>query len=435
VFGGIEKLRRDGSRDDEAVVETALRHLIADATQTNRYPRELFLSMMSWADYLRASSRVDSAFLWYDQAKALGIHRYPDLHAATLLNWAREQFGSGRIGEAHAILHTMAERAYLVPDRNLLASVTFLLGQTSLLTGDAHRYRELLWQGLRRFSTDFGVRRDTVRQLVRAHRRWYAALFDRHASLTDKALYAIHGVEYWLHHRSVARRLRIDALARYGVLGLVYVLHYGGGARSLRTLPRLGDAGARRATTSRERSTDVLVTRAMGGIGDLLMMTPAFHEYKRQHPDREIHLAIPTQYFPLFEGNDDVTLVDVRRETLNVDAYRDWFNFTDCPAARVESRTVPDVAEGRIDIFARALGIHGRRLTRMRKRPIYVVREEERLSGAVLARPRPRRKDRRRRPVRNGRVVPGLCPDGGAHRGAHRGGARVAFSRCAHRRA
>ena len=380
VLGGIDKIRRGGSSDDEATVQGALGHFIADAKETNRYPRELFLSMMAWADYLRTSSRVDSSLFWYGEAEALGIDRYPDLHALALINRAREQFNVGRIRDAHVILRSLAERPYLVRDRNLLASAIFLLGQTSLLTGEAHRYHELLLKGIRHFSTDFDMRRLTVRQLARAHRHWYSALFDRHASRTDKGIYLAHGIEYLLHHLPGGQRLRLDTLARYGVLGLVYLINYGrGGARSVRIFSAGGREGDGPSAEPRRPRRDILITRVMGGIGDLLMMTPAIHELKRQRPDEEIHLAIPAQYFPVFEGNDDVKLVDIRQESLNVYSYRDWFNFTDCPAAWIESRTMPEVTDNRIDIFARALGISGRRFDQMRKLPLYHIREDERV--------------------------------------------------------
>jgi ADP-heptose:LPS heptosyltransferase len=58
-------------------------------------------------------------------------------------------------------------------------------------------------------------------------------------------------------------------------------------------------------------------------------------------------------------------------------AYGEWFNLTDCPAARVESRTAPAIKANRIELFARGLGITGRRLKMMDRRPRYVVSDAE----------------------------------------------------------
>jgi ADP-heptose:LPS heptosyltransferase len=119
-----------------------------------------------------------------------------------------------------------------------------------------------------------------------------------------------------------------------------------------------------------------LVTRAMGGIGDLLMMTPGLRALKAMRPHHPIVLAIPRRFFPLFNGNDDVELIDIDGD-LDPAAYTQWFNLTDCPAARIESRTAPAVRKNRIELFARGLGITGWRLRTMDRRPRYVVSAAE----------------------------------------------------------
>ena len=80
----------------------------------------------------------------------------------------------------------------------------------------------------------------------------------------------------------------------------------------------------------------------------------------------------------MFEGNPDVRLLDIDSEQCDPLQYRRWFNFTDCPASRVEARTSPKVKDGRIEIFARALGINPFGVRRMNKRPRYFVVPEER---------------------------------------------------------
>jgi ADP-heptose:LPS heptosyltransferase len=132
----------------------------------------------------------------------------------------------------------------------------------------------------------------------------------------------------------------------------------------------------RRWTGKREA---ILVTRAMGGIGDLLMMTPGLHELKKKCPEREIHLAIPRQFKPLFVENTDITLLDIEKDDIDVGSYAKWFNFTDIPEAAIESRTLPNVKKNRIEIFARALGIRGGRLRRMDRWPRYCITQEEKM--------------------------------------------------------
>ena len=118
----------------------------------------------------------------------------------------------------------------------------------------------------------------------------------------------------------------------------------------------------------------ILITRAMGGIGDLLMMTPGIHALKKKYPGRELHLAIPKRYFPLFYENEDVKLIDIESEFFKRFENSKWYNFTDCPAARGESRKAPKVKKGRIELFARALGVKGLRLKQMNKTKVLCYR-------------------------------------------------------------
>jgi ADP-heptose:LPS heptosyltransferase len=107
------------------------------------------------------------------------------------------------------------------------------------------------------------------------------------------------------------------------------------------------------------------------------MMTPGIHALRRRYPDEEIHLALPKRFFPLFLGNSDVTLLDIESNGLDHASYRKWYNLTDCPAARAESRTAPRVRRSRQDIFASALGIGPMRRRSMDRRPRYFVTEDE----------------------------------------------------------
>jgi hypothetical protein len=136
-------------------------------------------------------------------------------------------------------------------------------------------------------------------------------------------------------------------------------------------LQRAGLAVVRRELRSRARSDrPARVIRAMGGLGDLLMMTPGLRALSRR-TDRRIELAIPRHYLPLFETNPFVTALSL--EDLPGEWYREGpiIDLTDCPASVVESRTAPKVTVNRIEIFARALGVGGRELRRQGMRPLF----------------------------------------------------------------
>jgi ADP-heptose:LPS heptosyltransferase len=115
----------------------------------------------------------------------------------------------------------------------------------------------------------------------------------------------------------------------------------------------------------------------MGGIGDILMMTPGLRALARKHAPRRVYFATQRSFLPLFEGNPDVVAVDIEDQPLPLLAFRRWYNLTDCPAARVESRTLPRVKRNRIDIFGRAMGVSRVRLWRLGRIPVYTVTPEE----------------------------------------------------------
>jgi ADP-heptose:LPS heptosyltransferase len=120
---------------------------------------------------------------------------------------------------------------------------------------------------------------------------------------------------------------------------------------------------------------DILVTRAMGGLGDIIMMTPGLKALAKRI-GRPVHFATKRQFFPLLENNPDVRLIDVD-EIIEVHGYRRWVNLSLCPAGRYESRRVPKVKKGRVELFARAMGIRKRSLDQSGSKPVFHLSGEQ----------------------------------------------------------
>jgi hypothetical protein len=266
---------------------------------------------------------------------------------------------------AYATLSAADRRRDRIADREAVAALLGLLGQVSLQTRRASIFKRLLVERLHAFHTNVGERRAAADLMLRAYRTPLGLLRSRQLSVGDKLLW----LTYWssLH---AARRMPWRRGARM-------LERVAGGAAYIR---RYGLRGSNASVSGKAwlRIEATLVTRAMGGIGDFLMMTPGLHALKAMRPGRPLMLAIPRQFFPLFEGNGDVQLLDMD-EDLDPSAYQEWFNLTDCPAARIESRTAPRVKANRIELFARGLGITGARLKAMDRRPRYAVTEDERI--------------------------------------------------------
>ena len=104
------------------------------------------------------------------------------------------------------------------------------------------------------------------------------------------------------------------------------------------------------------RNGGVLVTRAMGGIGDLLMMIPGL-EAMSAAMGKPVDFALPRKFFAVLNDNPHVRLLDIDGPPIDVSQYRSFTNLSFCPAGRYESSKRPNVKRGRVELFARAIGV------------------------------------------------------------------------------
>lgn len=393
---GIQKLRKFlGASEEEAAqkekefLDGIVRLFLSHSNENRLYPRELFESMLDWADELLKLSLLNESLSLFDEALEVGINRFPDLQTRALKERADLVSARGHVKEAYSTLSSLAAKLYMVPDRNAIPDIMLRLGKSALLTGHADEHAAIMFRGLRQFYWSIDLRRSFVDQLQMIYRNTVGLLMHRKVRLADKFLFLVHRMYFASARFRFLQLIGVSPMMKLAVLGYVYLLNYLRAETTVQddTLQR-GNALAREVGgklrkrvngTSRSKRKDFLVTRAMGGIGDLLMMTPGLRALKHKFPNDTIHLAIPKRYFSIFSGNNDVELIDIEKLSLDHIQYRKWFNFTDCPASRTESRTVPHVKKTRIDIFASALGIGPFRRWRMDHRPRYFITEEEQL--------------------------------------------------------
>jgi ADP-heptose:LPS heptosyltransferase len=114
---------------------------------------------------------------------------------------------------------------------------------------------------------------------------------------------------------------------------------------------------ARRAAPS----LDVVVTRAMGGFGDLLMMTPGLRALAKRHSTR-VKLVVERKFFDIFRNNPHVELIDIDGPPIDVAQCQLWCNLTLCPAGEYEAAHRPFVKKGRVELFAAGMGVGKRAL-------------------------------------------------------------------------
>lgn len=110
--------------------------------------------------------------------------------------------------------------------------------------------------------------------------------------------------------------------------------------------------------------------RAMGGLGDLLMMTPGLRALARLS-GHKVEFAVPSRFAPLFAGNPDIVMLPI--ETLSADWARSdaVVDLTDCPGTAGETATAPNITVNRIELFARAMGVTDAQLAQIGTRPVF----------------------------------------------------------------
>ena len=164
-----------------------------------------------------------------------------------------------------------------------------------------------------------------------------------------------------LRMRALYRACRGLIAARRGVGVNAWLLQ---GARALihffAAALALAALGRRRREIASE---EVLVTRAMGGIGDLVMMTPGLRALALRR-GRPVRFAVPRRFFAVLENNPHVDLVDIEKTPFETDPSINWRNLSMCPAGAYESKMRPFVKKSRVELFALGLGVSRAELNR-----------------------------------------------------------------------
>lgn len=349
------------------------------------FPREFYSTLLRVADELTRLAEFDKAFFYLDYLLKHSVDKYPELRIMTLFRIAFIHNANGELQKAQELFSKMVEHPYLISDKSKIADLLFKLSQSMLRSGNILQYKKTLFLGLRFFYTNADDRKRFFDQLKLTYKSSFLILLSSEIAIYNKFLFIIH----WLFYkRPNFYKIKLGFISRFvekAFLGVIYLLNYASGGESIKSFREINNKINLSITVNNSTVSDknkskkkILITRAMGGIGDLLMMTPGINALKKKYPKHEIHLAVPKRYFPVFEGNDDVNLINIEDDFFSHITYKKWYNFTDCPAARVESRTSPKVKKSRIRIFTNALGINHINYILADKKPrFFLSRNEE----------------------------------------------------------
>ena len=129
---------------------------------------------------------------------------------------------------------------------------------------------------------------------------------------------------------------------------------------------------------SLKQQTTVLCKRHKGGIGDIIMTTPAIEAIKQKYPHYVIDYACPKQYVSLLENNPFIRDVyDVK--IVNESKYEIVYDMTR-KCIQHEGRTQPDVDKNRTEIFADVVDIQPENLPRTK---FYLSQQEVHLGQYI----------------------------------------------------
>ena len=396
ITGCINKLNQVKVRQDALLISKerkflieVLNQFILVCKQKSNFPRHLFHSMLKVSRELIQLSEFNLSVDYLNGALKCGVERFPDLKTEILFQLADIYNRQGEISRAANYVNELINHPYFITDRNRISELINNVSQIYLKQGRVEQYKTLLFMGLRYFYTNPDNRRKIYDQLRITYRNSFQLLINKDVNFSDRLLYFIHWIYFKFPNFSKIKLQFINRLALKTLLGIIYLMNYTlkknspnvffrAEIKSPEQLQFMKKDDYHRISNKQVASQKkILITRAMGGIGDLLMMTPGLHALKKKYPTSEINLAIPKRYFPIFQENDDIKLLDIEGDFFNHLKYDKWYNFTDCPAARKESLTAPKVKKSRIEIFSSALNINFLSRANMSKKPRFFFTEEE----------------------------------------------------------
>jgi ADP-heptose:LPS heptosyltransferase len=314
-----------------------------------------------------------------------GVVKFPGLAQSLTVHAAYLDALAGRREKAAKVALRLLKKPFLLPNRRELPKLYQKLMYVLSASNHLDEYKFILWKGVSSLHADGALRDTFVGQIVTTYRGAFRALLHRNVPLAYRLPFLLGNLARIIAgNRSLAQiRVHLPVRRLHGIS--LYLLDYITFRKPIasrvivRSSGAIGsDVGGLFPLLHRGVNRRILVTRAMGGIGDLLTMTPGLKALAIKYPNAQIDFAIPKPFHPIFENFQEVRLLDINEDDIDLSRYHRWINLTDCPAGRTESRQYPNVRSNRIAVFARAMGIRKWRLRwSVGFKPVYRVKPEE----------------------------------------------------------
>jgi ADP-heptose:LPS heptosyltransferase len=152
--------------------------------------------------------------------------------------------------------------------------------------------------------------------------------------------------------------------------------------REVKSISRRGPSGGVIGHLNHNPEGSICVIRSVGGIGDMLMLTPALRELKRRFPNSHLTVAIDRHrtyddtYYKLYHNSPFIdTIIDARYVNR-----KKYHQFSDVSSVCIPYERSDLPPRNRIDMFANHLGVH-----KMENwLPFYVVEIQERAAAKKI---------------------------------------------------
>ena len=359
-FSGIDRLLDEFDAQDFRAAERLIERFSRQGVSEAQYPlvrpedcrrvttavRQVF---MAHARYFKLGDTqlIERFWAMSDKLLAGPIKAYPnEVHMVRILR-AQASLACGDAERAIDEAGSLADQIYRIEgDREAMLDVLVVICRARLAMGDIEKATGRLIENV-----------DYLLKVTPARRVDCYRKFEEFIGLTP-ALHPADGLMRWAMQRfargSTAMRREFGSRSVRAIASCASRASTILGYLCLRLRRVLGEVRLRKSEAQLHR--EVIVTRAMGGIGDLAMMTPGLRILAARQ-GKPVKLAIRKAFFPIFQHNSDVELIDIDGPTIDVFSYRKWRNLSNCPAARYETRRRPFVRKTRIELFARGMGV------------------------------------------------------------------------------
>jgi ADP-heptose:LPS heptosyltransferase len=324
-----------------------------------------------------------------------GVNRFPRIAQDIQVQQAYLDARMGNKTQSGQIALDLIRRPYLLPGKRELPSLYSKLMHVLSASNHLAEYKLVLWKGASSFTASHAQRDRFTEQLVLTYRGALRCLIQTEIPLIYRIPFLLGNLARLMGKPPLFAVLWINKPFHWLHLATLYLLEFAFHRKAVAldraVLRKISKSGqhvlGNDANTAEELNPPkprqrpqkkILITRAMGGLGDILMMTAGVYALRKKRPEFEIHFATPRAFHPILTGLDGIKLLDINEAQIDLTQYKKWINLTDCPAGKVEGRQQPNVRKNRIEIFARSMGIREWSLKKLGGHtPKYVIEEAE----------------------------------------------------------